>query len=86
MSNNVIRHLTAPHRPNAERMWRVRSVAELLGVSADTVYRLINEGKLMAKRLDTPARQIRIPDSELVRYQEGLEDATPDGSSRRRGR
>lgn len=58
----------------AERMYPVAAVAELLGVSRNTVYRLIASGDLAAVTLTTRAGQMRIFESELDRYQQSLTD------------
>lgn len=55
-------------------MYPVRAVAQLLGVSRDTVYRLIDSGDLAAVKLTTRAGQMRIFESELDRYQQSLTD------------
>lgn len=56
----------------AERLYPVAKVAELLGVSRGTVYRLIEAHNIAAVRLTTRAGQLRISESELDRYQQAL--------------
>lgn len=56
----------------AERLYPVKSVAQLLGVGKDTVYRLIKSGDLAAVKLTTDAAPTRVAESELDRYQQSL--------------
>ena len=58
---------TPPPLPNGlpRRAWRVAEVAEMLGVSDDTVYRLLNSGELGW----IPANTAKlVPCEELDRY------------------
>jgi excisionase family DNA binding protein len=54
----------------AERVMRVREVADHLGVEKDTIYRLIREGKLRAIRL---GRVLRVPQTALADFIAGVE-------------
>lgn len=58
-----------------ERLYPVKSVAAVLGVGKDTVYRLIKSGEIAAVRLTTDAAPTRIAESELDRYIESLPPA-----------
>ena len=54
----------------AERVMRVREVADHLGVDDDTIYRLIREGRIRAIRL---GRVLRVPQSALADFISGVE-------------
>ena len=53
----------------AERVLRVREVADHLDVDADTVYRLIRENRIRAIRL---GRVLRVPQSALADFISGV--------------
>jgi len=54
----------------AERVMRVRDVADHLGVDDDTIYRLIREGRIRAIRL---GRVLRVPQSALSDFISGID-------------
>lgn len=56
----------------AERVLRVREVADHLDVDQDTVYRLIRENRIRAIRL---GRVLRVPQSALADFISGVEPA-----------
>ncbi len=56
----------------AERVLRVAEVADHLGVTPDTVYYLIRDGKMRAIRL---GRVLRVPQSALSDFISGVTPA-----------
>lgn len=56
----------------AERVLRVHEVADHLGVTPDTIYALIREGRIRAIRL---GRVLRVPQSALADFISGIEPA-----------
>ena len=58
-----------------KHLLRLDEAAELLSVSARTVRRLIDEGRLIAMRLSTGNSPIRIPSEEVEAYIEAQKKA-----------
>lgn len=61
------------------RLYRVRAVAELLDVSAATVYRAIESGQLRALRIGVGRGAVRVPESAVAEYLQACEQAAAGG-------
>lgn len=60
------------------RMYRVKAVADALDVSAATIYRAIESGKLDALKLGTGTGTLRIPGHAISTYLEDCAQAAYD--------
>lgn len=60
---------------NTPRMFRVKAVAELLDVSAATIYRAIESGALRALKVGTGKGALRIPEDAIAEYVKACQEA-----------
>jgi excisionase family DNA binding protein len=56
-------------------MYRVKAVAEMLDVSAATIYRAIETGALQALKIGTGKGALRVPADSIERYVRSCQDA-----------